>query len=139
MASGRSKKRRTPPSRLRYEASHPTVTVRVSRELYDQLQTLRNEANFSYAEILKTGLDKLEPTAEEAYQRGFQDGQEQGGRKRHGDGIKKGWDWAVGMFEVRYYCSRCGRKHLAITTDAEKASAAEAMYDAGWHDPECEE
>ena len=139
MASGRSQKRRTPPSRLRYEASHPTITVRVSRELYDQLQTLRSQANFSYAEILKTGLDKLEPIAEEAYQRGFQDGQEEGVRTRHGDGVKKGWDWAVGMYAVAYFCSRCGRKHLAIASDEEKASAAELMYEAGWHDPDCEE
>ena len=139
MGSGRSKKRRTPPSRLRYEASHPTVTVRVTRELYDQLQTLRNQANFSYAEILKTGMDKLEPTAEKAYQRGLQDGREKGRKEGHGDGVKKGWDWAVGMYAVPYYCSRCGRKHLAIASDEERASAAELMYEAGWHDPDCEE
>ena len=45
-----------PPSRRRYEASHPTVSFRVDLALYAQLKELKEKANLSVADILKVGL-----------------------------------------------------------------------------------
>ena len=123
MATGRSKKRRTPPSRLRYEASHPTVTVRVTRELYDELADLKAAAGLSVAGVLRIGLDRTKASNEKAYWKGSADG----------------WELAKQEYEVEYPCSICGKPDLSITTDVEKASAFYLMSEAGWHHADCEE
>ena len=117
----RKGKRRIPPSRQRYEESHPTVTVRVDRALYDELKTLKERTGHSFADILKIGLDKLQVVEEEIHTRGYMEG----------------LDFASKAFQVRYRCARCHRLHLTITRDKEKQDAADLMYQAGWYDPTC--
>ena len=69
---GRSGKRRPlPPSRERYERSHPTVSLRVDLDLYAQLKALKEKANLSVADVLKVGLQKGEPLVGEAFRNGF--------------------------------------------------------------------
>ena len=41
------KKAHKPPSRIKYDESHPTLSVRVGRALYDELQELRELSNKS--------------------------------------------------------------------------------------------
>ena len=68
----RSGKRRTvPPSRERYQRSHPTVSLRVDLDLYAQLKALKEKANLSVADVLKVGLQKGEPLVGEAFRNGF--------------------------------------------------------------------
>ena len=40
-------------------------------------------------------------------------------------------------YEVTYWCSRCSRRHLSITTDEAMNAAAQLMYEAGWHSTAC--
>ena len=120
-------KRRMPPSRQRYEASHPTITARVSRELYDELQRLRDTAGLSYADVLRVGLDKAKVDTGKAYLGGFD------------EGMEGGWELAQEQYEVTYFCSSCRRRHMTITTEGEKEAAAQLMYKANWHSPECAE
>lgn len=44
-----------PPSRVRYEQSHPTISVRINRELYDELKELSRTTGKSFADFLKDG------------------------------------------------------------------------------------
>lgn len=44
-------------ARSNYEATHPVLSVRVSQEIYDQLQERRRNGQ-SYSDILRLGLDK---------------------------------------------------------------------------------
>ena len=125
MVTRRSGKRSVPPSRRRYEASHPTLTVRVSRELYEELQELRNVAGLSYSDVLKQGLDEAKVATEDAYVKGYEEGSDSGEQI------------AKEKYEVTYYCSRCRRRHLTIDTDREKEAAAMLMYEARWHSPRC--
>ena len=117
----RKGKRRIPPSRQRYEGSHPTVTVRVDRALYDELKTLKERTGHSFADILKIGLDKLQVNEEKIHARGFMEG----------------LNFGKEAFEVKYRCARCRRLHMSITTDVEKRAAAELMYRAGWQAHSC--
>ena len=71
MVNTHGKRRPTPPSRQRYEASHPTVSFRVDRNLYLELKRLKEQANLSIGDILKVGLEKSSPFIEEAFNRGF--------------------------------------------------------------------
>ena len=66
MVNRSGKRRPLPPSRERYERSHPTVSLRVDIDLYAQLK-----ANLSVADVLKVGLQKGEPLVGEAFRNGF--------------------------------------------------------------------
>ena len=52
-----------PPSRIRYEKTHPTVSVRVDETTYRQLKDLKQRSGISMVEILLVGLEKLAPMA----------------------------------------------------------------------------
>ena len=71
MVYTQGKRRPTPPSRRRYEASHPTISCRVDPELYGQLKALKEKANLSVTDILKIGLERCEPIVGEAFRNGF--------------------------------------------------------------------
>ena len=68
MVNRSGKRRPLPPSRERYERSHPTVSLRVDLDLYAQL---KKKANLSVADVLKVGLQKGEPLVGEAFRNGF--------------------------------------------------------------------
>ena len=63
-----------PPSRRRYEASHPTVSFRVDLDLYGELKPLKEKSNLSVADVLKVGLERCEPLVGEAHHTEFMGG-----------------------------------------------------------------
>ena len=71
MVKTKGKRGSIPPSRPRYEASHPTVSFRVDLDLYGELKALKEKANLSVADILKVGLERCEPLVGEAFHNGF--------------------------------------------------------------------
>ena len=74
MVKTKGKRRSIPPSRRRYEASHPTVSFRVDLDLYGELKALKEKANLSVADVLKVGLERCEPLVGEAHHNGFMGG-----------------------------------------------------------------
>lgn len=120
---------RKPPSRARYEESHPTVSGRVPREIYERLQSARNKEGMSFADILKVGLGALEvkqAKEDEVRRAGYQ------------DGYKKGRVEAERHFKVTYRCNVCG-KSVTIDTPDEKETIRRYMQDQGWGHGECHE
>ena len=63
-----------PPSRLRYEKTHPTVSVRVNEATYRQLSDPRQRSGISMAEILLVGLERLAPMVGSAFNKGLMHG-----------------------------------------------------------------
>ena len=63
-----------PPSRLKYENDHPTVSARIDRATYQQLRDLRQRSGISMAEILLVGLDRLAPMVGSAFNKGLMHG-----------------------------------------------------------------
>ena len=74
MVNRSGKRRPLPPSRERYQRSHPTVSLRVDQDLYAELKALKQTSNLSVADILKVGLGKCEPLVGEAHHTGFMGG-----------------------------------------------------------------
>lgn len=73
MVKGRQKS----PSRQRYEASHPVVAIRVSRELYQQLNEARQQRGMSWANLVRLGVEReldIKQAVSKAYDAGYQDG-----------------------------------------------------------------
>ena len=86
--------KKKPLSRVKYEQTHPTVSGRVERELYDLLKAVMAETGCSFADMVKAGLgvlkeidDKLAEARRQGYQEGYAEaGQflldaEQGGKR----------------------------------------------------------
>ena len=80
------KQKHVPPSRVRYEKSHPTVTARLPRNLYEEIRSLKATGRLSVADIIKIGLDKAKPAVQEAYKKGHKTG--------FHEGYTRGWDEA---------------------------------------------
>ena len=69
-----AKGRHIPPSRRRYEQSHPVVAIRVNEELYRKLKQIKNIAYVSFADIVRQGLGMQEAESKKAFYVGFDGG-----------------------------------------------------------------
>ena len=76
----KTKKKKTP-SRVKYGQGHPTVSSRVSKEIYDRLQAVRETEDKSITDVLKVGLGLLEvkvskekEVRDRAYYQGYDEG-----------------------------------------------------------------
>ena len=105
------KMRHQPPSKIRYNQTHPTVSIRVSQDLYDQLKVLREKSGKSLGDILREALGKQAPSTNKAFQRGFNNARRQ--------------------FVVTYRCAICGGP-IEVTTGREKQEIVEYMRSEGW-------
>ena len=105
-----------PPSKIKYDESHPTVSVRVTRELYDQLSDLREQSGKSVGDILREALKQQAPSTKKAYQLGF--------------------NAAKREFAVYYKCSVCGGT-ITVNSSQEKESIARHMREEGWGHGRC--
>ena len=74
MVNRSGKRRPLPPSRERYQQSHPTVSLRVDLDLFAQLKGLKEQSGLSVADVLKVGLERCEPLVGEAHHTGFMGG-----------------------------------------------------------------
>ena len=122
-----AKRSQKPPSRVKYEESHPTVSCRVPRETYERLQAIKEKQGKSFADILRIGMGILKAKAkkegevrEEAYSEGYDDGYRE----------------AKQEFKVTYPCSVCG-KTITLNSEGEKEAASGYMEEYGWGHAEC--
>lgn len=117
--------RRKPPSRERYEAEHPTISMRLTRDLRDKLDERRALEGKSYPSIVRDALE-IHEAVDETYNRGFENGRRQGeaeGYKRgftdgrrcgDADGYKRGLSKAEAdvrrqfQYVVTLRCLECG-------------------------------
>ncbi len=67
-------RKHTSPSKLRYEASHPCVSLRVTVQERTKLEEIRKASGLSLAEVLRRTLGLHERRTREAYEKGRQDG-----------------------------------------------------------------
>ena len=74
VTQGRGKRRMPSPSRRRYEERNPTISIRVSVELYDALKELKAKGDLSVSEVLKVGLGLLSPLTGSSFDRGVMQG-----------------------------------------------------------------
>jgi len=122
-----AKRARKPPSRVRYEQGHPTVSCRVPREIYGRLKAVMEAKGQSFSDVLKVGLGLLEVQAK----------QEAEVRKQgYAAGYRNGCAVGERLYKVTYPCSVC-RKTLAVTNEEEKEAISEYMQEQGWGHGAC--
>jgi hypothetical protein len=105
-----------PPSREKYEISHPTVSVRVSQQLYVDLMTLCELSGKSLGDILREALKKQAPSVKDAYSNGY--------------------NAAKAQYAVTYNCYTCGGCIIIDKANTKKA-VAEYMKEHRWGHAEC--
>jgi hypothetical protein len=113
-----------PPSRERYEKSHPTVSCRVPKELYDQLARIKNREEKSFADILKSGLEKIDS---------FKKQLSEMSKKSYDEGYQKGYTDAEGLYKVMYHCYKC-KQPMVVDRSEEKVVIDRFMSEKWAHD-----
>ena len=105
-----------PPSRIRYEKNHPTISFRVTLDERRRIDALIKKTGQSMRSIVLQNLGLVETNIKSAYQKGY----------------KVGW----GRFTAP--CSICGKPmQFDIKTAADaKDTLTKAFTD--WRHPECE-
>jgi len=108
-----------PPSRMRYEANHPTVSFRVTKEEYAKLQAMRRKSGLSLGEMVRRVLEIRKKEVDEAYNRGFRAG--------------------YGRFDLP--CKICGKPMKFDLKSEEDANAAAAIREtfSAWSHTACTE
>ena len=117
------KQKKQAPSRIRYEESHPTVSFRIDRELYDRLQAVKKAEGKSYTDVLKIGVGLLEVKAGKELEirgRGFLDGHMKAKEK----------------YLVSFKCSVC-RETIEVTSDKTKEAIRRYLQEDGWGHADC--
>jgi predicted DNA-binding protein len=104
------------PSRARYEAEHPTVSIRIPRELKEKLADLWAITGKSLGDILREAVAVQTPSAKEAFDRGV--------------------EAAEDVYKIVYRCSVCGEDEEVFGA-MEKGAAAELLTKAGWGHRRC--
>lgn len=129
-----------PPSRERYEQKNPVVSIRMPKELKDDLIRFLEETGRSRVTFIRIALNQLKANYKNAFvngykkgnQKGYNDGKKDGETLGRGIGYKQGKkDWAIWG-----YCMVC-EKLLYITPNSkEHKLLVEKMKRALFH-PEC--
>ncbi len=83
---------RKPPSRVRYEQEHPTISFRVDRETYERIKDIQRKSGKTLADLIKESLGFIERSTEEAYRKGFEEGYSQ----------------AKDLYRFSIECAECG-------------------------------
>ncbi len=110
------KKKQPPPAKIKYDKSHPIISIRVSEDLKKQLDEIKEMSDKSVGDILREAVGVQSKSIKNAWNRGFGS--------------------AKGNYSVRYKCSNCGGNML-IESDDEKKAAAKYMREHGWHHTSC--
>lgn len=106
-----------PPSRMRYKQNHPTVSFRITRELYDELKAFLINSNQSFGDFVRVALEKQEADYDQSFTDGYSTGEN---------------DW-----KIWYFCSICRKKiYIQPNSDSHK-SLIEYMGAHGWGHADC--
>jgi len=103
MVIGRNKHK--PPSRLRYERAHPTISLRVDLDTYEKLRGIQDRSGKSLAALIKECLGLREASVNDSYEKGYRDAED-----RH---------------KFSFPCSICGGE-IAISNDHHSAEVVRA-------------
>lgn len=121
------KKKREPPSRLKYERSHPTFSFRIYEELSNRLEAVKKAEGVSNTNIVEAGVGLFEVKRRE--EKEIRD-------EAYEEGWEKGAAEAEELYSVSCPCCVCG-KETVVTTEGEKKTIRRDMREHGWGHGEC--
>ncbi|MFC1869938.1 ribbon-helix-helix protein, CopG family [Chloroflexota bacterium] len=110
------KKKHQPPAKIKYDKTHPVVSIRVDQDLKNKLAEIKQISGKSTGDILREAVGVQGKSTKKAYRTGIEHAK-----------IKYG---------VWYKCSGCGETIL-IQHETEKKAAGQCMREHGWGHADC--
>lgn len=108
-----------PPSRVRYEKSHPVVSARLRIDHYKKLKKILETEEKSFAQFLRDAIEKSETEYSNAYELGYYNGTEDS--------------------EIWFCCNICGEKIPIIPNSESHKALMQYMDEHGWGHISCHE
>lgn len=129
-------KKKTPPSRKRYDAKHPVLSIRTTDDMMKIIENYRlcSEEDKSNVEIVKEGL-KNKVSELEAWTKGY----ELGNKKGYFEGLKRALELSEKLEKLRiwYYCSVCGEKIIMHPNRDDHKAMIQYMREHDWRHAQC--
>jgi hypothetical protein len=116
-----ARKSHKPPSRVRYELSHPTVSARISRDEYQKLKQYLDNRVISFADFVRESLEIQKPDIGAIWEAGRQ----------------AGYSQAKSEFEIWYFCHRCSEPITMLPNSKSHKALIEYMLAKGWRHSNC--
>ncbi|PVV83301.1 hypothetical protein [Dehalogenimonas alkenigignens] len=110
------KENHRPPSRIKYEKAHPTISARVSQELYEEIKAFLATTNQSLADLLLIALGKHKPDVDKAFEAGS--------------------EIATQMYRIVFKCPGCGEE-IEVMGEQILRSAGMILSESGWGHIKC--
>lgn len=137
--------RNAPPSRRRYQAEHPTVTIHCDIPTRNRLLALRARTGLSLGALVKQALGVLEGDLEaarsagrtEGFKEGKRSGLEEGRTSGYAQGHKDGFAAAATRFRLQYPCCVCGQPVSIEVGDADATAVLQRLVADHWGHGDC--
>ena len=114
-----------PPSRIRYEQTHPTLSCRLDKQTHDLLQKRLKDVRLSFAQFVKSQLGILElkmPDIEKINIEAFQEGYTEG----------------INECQIQIKCPKC-RKPMTVIPNSQMHQAIRDHLEGLWSHKNCHE
>ena len=111
-----AKKKHQPPTKIKYDKKHPIVSIRVTQELKNQLDEIKEMSDKSVGDVLREAVGVQKLSVKSAFMQGY--------------------NKAKKTYGIWYKCSVCGGDIL-LESDEEQKAAAKYMREHGWHHGKC--
>lgn len=121
MVKGRHK----PPSRIRYEQTHPTLSCRLDKQAHDLLQKRLDDDGLSFAQFVKSQLGILELRMPDA-------------KSIEKEAYQKGYAKAVNGYRIQIKCHKCG-KSITVRPNSQMHKAIIDHLEGLWSHKNCHE
>jgi hypothetical protein len=126
-----------PPSRVKYDAAHPSVGVHTDRATYDRLLALRQRTGLPFSQLILRTLGEVELQVDAAFEAGRRSGRRDGKAVGHAKGREEGYAKAVSEFQIPLSCPVCD-DDMPLRAGTPMADAAVAwLKERGWRHTTC--
>ena len=112
-----------PPSRIKYEQSHPTLSCRLDKQAHDLLHKRLKDNGLSFADFVKSQLGVLElkiPDVKTIQKEAYQ----------------KGYTQAKNDYRIQLLCNKCG-KPMSVSPDSKLHKAMRDKFEGLWFHTSC--
>jgi hypothetical protein len=112
-----ARRSRKPPSRIRYEESHPVVSARLSKDDHEKLKVLLASRKESFPRFLRDAIGSAKAKYDRDYRLGYDKGKE---------------DW-----QTWYHCAVCDKRIDIIPKGESHEALIRYMREEGWQHSSC--
>lgn len=125
------------PSKIKYNAEHPVMSIRLSRELKEWLENRIKGRDISYAHFIMETLDNRKEKDEELWQEGFNEGYDAGLKKNREqiEGIRRELAKVLnGLDEFKVYIKELGTANQNLVIRNRELEARETSRQKAFSD-----